>query len=265
MRPRVPRILSAVFLLFAVASSTGAQGQPFLLVRTPFAGTVERSALSYIVGYSERSFAAIDGDGLRQAAFARWHVGSRFAVHAGARMELTGSSHALTSEAEVEWNALGGPAVRTPLALGFGVRREAGPTAVVTGRVSASGAFTRSLFGASVLLERPLDSERDPIDVITSAGYSYQFSDNVRAGVEVVGQDLEGFWDPNEAEGGAALFAGPSLLLSPTTGRWSFAVGAGPALHVTRSSRMSGAPRDVPNAQRSGYVVRTSFRFHPGR
>jgi hypothetical protein len=36
----------------------------------------------------------------------------------------------------------------------------------------------------------------------------------VYVGVEMIGEDLEGFWEPNEAEGGARLLIGPSMRVA---------------------------------------------------
>ncbi|HET9985003.1 MAG TPA: hypothetical protein VFQ38_15495, partial [Longimicrobiales bacterium] len=68
-----------------------------------------------------------------------------------------------------------------------------------------------------------------------------------------------------EAEGGATLFAGPSLALSPGAHRWSIVDGAGPVLRATRSPLDSGAPRELASSRYAGYVVRTSFRLNFGR
>ena len=37
----------------------------------------------------------------------------------------------------------------------------------------------------------------------------------ISLGVEAIGEDLEGFWEEEEAEGGARLLMGPSLRISP--------------------------------------------------
>ena len=71
---------------------------------------------------------------------------------------------------------------------------------------------------------------------------------------EAVGSDLEGFWDSGEAEGGATLFAGPTLAFSPM-GSWRLVIGGGPVLRATSSTAATSAQ------QRSGYVLRTSVRL----
>ena len=54
-----------------------------------------------------------------------------------------------------------------------------------------------------------------------------------------LGQDLEGFWDPAEKDGGARVMAGPSI--------------------ATSSGFASGADRPLPT--RNGYVLRSAVGF----
>lgn len=59
--------------------------------------------------------------------------------------------------------------------------------------------------------EFPISHTRDDVDIILGAGTSWQVTSETSVGVELVGEDLEAFWDPDEAEGGARFLAGPSL------------------------------------------------------
>jgi hypothetical protein len=77
--------------------------------------------------------------------------------------------------------------------------------------------------------------------------------------VEAVGQDLEGFWDPAEKDGGARLMAGPTIAIAPPTAHWQLTVGGGPVLRATRSDFASGAERPLPT--RNGYVLRSAVGF----
>ena len=78
----------------------------------------------------------------------------------------------------------------------------------------------------------------------------------VSLGVEAVGEDLEGFWEAEEAEGGARLLAGPSLHISPASHRWQFTATGGPMFHPADTGRASGALRDLPPE-----ISRTSYAF----
>ena len=79
-------------------------------------------------------------------------------------------------------------------------------------------------------------------------------------GVEAIGEDLEGFWDAEEAEGGARILAGPSLHISPTGRRWQMTATGGPVFHPSNSSRSSGAIRDLPPITTgTSYAVKASL------
>jgi len=64
----------------------------------------------------------------------------------------------------------------------------------------------------STRLEFPFDSKRDPVDLIITLAASYGLSKKFRIGFEVAAEDLEGFWEEEEAEGGARFILGPSLV-----------------------------------------------------
>ena len=77
--------------------------------------------------------------------------------------------------------------------------------------------------------------------------------------VEAVGQDLEGFWDPEEKDGGARVMAGPSIAIAPPSARWQLTLGGGPIIRATNSGFASGADRPLPT--RNGYVLRSAVGF----
>ena len=75
-------------------------------------------------------------------------------------------------------------------------------------------------------------------------------------GVEAIGEDLEGFWEADEAEGGARLLVGPSLHVSPHKQRWQLIATGGPLFHPTDTGRSSSAFRDLPpDTNRTSYAV----------
>jgi hypothetical protein len=79
-------------------------------------------------------------------------------------------------------------------------------------------------------------------------------------GVEAVGSDLEGFWDSEEAEGGATVLVSSTLAIA-VTDRWRLVVGGGPVLRATpdRAAAAVNASFAAPGG-RTGYVLRTSVR-----
>jgi len=81
-------------------------------------------------------------------------------------------------------------------------------------------------------------------------------------GIEAIGEDLEGFWEAGEAEGGARLLVGPSLRVTPRGHPWHLSVAGGPVVHATRSSRAGDVVRALPaSTGRNGYAVRASLGY----
>jgi hypothetical protein len=146
------------------------------------------------------------------------------------------------------------------LALGVGARREwQGPT-VLVGRVAVGHSFARSSVFGNVRFERALGERRDGVDVVTSVGWLRRVGSAVHVGAEAVGEDLEGFWEAEEAEGGAKLFAGPSIHLSPAGRPWSASLVGGPIVYATQTGRASGAARSL-GANGNRYAVRLSLAY----
>jgi hypothetical protein len=77
----------------------------------------------------------------------------------------------------------------------------------------------------------------------------------------MIGEDLEGFWEEEEAEGGARLLVGPSLRLVPTSQHWQVNVAGGPIFRATRSARASEALRGLPASTSTTYAVRMSLSY----
>ncbi|NOZ01588.1 MAG: hypothetical protein GXP54_06835, partial [Deltaproteobacteria bacterium] len=79
-------------------------------------------------------------------------------------------------------------------------------------RLTLGRSFDALDISLSGLVEIPVGSAgRDEVDVMTSFALSYGFFDWYRLGLEIAGEDLEGFFDPDEAEGGAKLLFGPTM------------------------------------------------------
>jgi hypothetical protein len=80
-------------------------------------------------------------------------------------------------------------------------------------------------------------------------------------GFEALGEDLEGFWEKEEAEGGAKVLVGPSVNLLPNNSRFSFSFSGGPVLYATKSDLSNpNAIRDLP--YESGLAVRAMVLFN---
>jgi hypothetical protein len=117
------------------------------------------------------------------------------------------------------------------LVVSGGFLRELGTANGFFGRVAGTFDVARLRLGTTLHAERVLAAGRDAVDVLVMAGASYRVFGPLRAGVEYVAQDLEGFFDPEEAEGGVRHFVGPTASLALAEERLSIVVG--PALGLT--------------------------------
>jgi hypothetical protein len=98
----------------------------------------------------------------------------------------------------------------THLVLGAGALRELSGTAGAWGSAAFEQDAGRARVGVTARVSHAFAAARDAIDLTASAGASYAVVGPLRAGVEWVGQDLEGAIEPDEAEGGLRHFAGPT-------------------------------------------------------
>ena len=77
---------------------------------------------------------------------------------------------------------------------------------------------------------------------------------------EKADKDLEGFWDEEEAEGGAKLLIGPSLNLTPQKSKLSFSLAGGPVFYATRNQVYNpDAIRELPS--KAGLMIRARVIF----
>jgi hypothetical protein len=117
------------------------------------------------------------------------------------------------------------------LVVSAGFLRELGTANGFFTRVAGTLDVQRLRLGTTMHAERVLAYGRDAVDVIVMAGASYRVAGPLRLGVEYVAQDLEGFFDREEAEGGVRHFVGPTASLALAEERLSIV--AGPALGLT--------------------------------
>jgi hypothetical protein len=91
-------------------------------------------------------------------------------------------------------------------------------------------------------------------------GWAQRRTSAVSLGVEAIGEDLEGFWEAEEAEGGARLLAGPSPRIAPAGRRWQFLATGGPLFHPSGTHRSSDAFRDLPpETRRVCYALKAAL------
>lgn len=130
------------------------------------------------------------------------------AVAIGAQgQDAAGSAHtgALLG---LRWSALSRSVRHTQLVVSGGFLRELQGNNGTWGRVSLGQDVGLARLALAVHGEKMFAAGRDSLDVMVTAGATMRVSDTVRAGVEYVGQDLEGTLGV-ESEGGARHIVGP--------------------------------------------------------
>ena len=146
------------------------------------------------------------------------------------------------------------------LAVGGGALREPGGSTVALARVVAGREFGGWRLHGNVLFQKAMATGRDPLDLVTTVGWARRFGPSVSLGVEGIAEDVEGFWNPAEAEGGARLLVGPSLHIAPAGRRRQLPAAGGPMFHPSDTGRQSGALRHLPpTVAARAYAFRTSF------
>ena len=106
-------------------------------------------------------------------------------------------------------------------------------------------------------LEFPFDSQRDAADLVMTLGFSYAVADSLKLAVELAGEDLEGFWEADEAEGGARFLAGPNIIWGALPGKLDLMAGAAFIMKATHNTPAYGQT----NAGRYGFISRLELRW----
>ena len=257
---------AATIVLLTLASGSAwparlvAQERPFIFsVSTARPSSEGRVRVDLETGAGERAFAS-DTANRPEQRFGVQMSSGRFTVLARVGVSSTGSADQSSQSGELLVSLLDRGASRVGVAAGGGVLHEAGGVNVLLARVVAVRDVPAWRLDANMLLQKPLASNRDAIDVATSVGWGFKVTPAVSLGAELVGEDLEGFWEPSEAEGGARLLLGPSVHVRPRGRKWQFTAAGGPTLHPNANPLSSDAIRDLPaTTRRWGYAARASL------
>lgn len=251
-------ILALLPLCLCEPAAAGAHS--FLFVDAPRELPQSRVAVALESGYEHQGIEDAFGDASAYRLGLRLPFGSRFETiaHLDARGGPTPST--TSGELHARWTAGRGAGEARMFSMSAGGRQE--DTGVTTLLASFAGSVPlgTSRAALSVNFERPVSEARDEVDLLTSAGWMKPFGSRFQAGVEVCGQDLEGFWEEEEAEGGASFFVGPTLTVRGGGTPWGLSVAGGPVFHATSSSLSSEAPRPLPTG-RNGYALRFALRI----
>jgi hypothetical protein len=248
-------------LLTVVCLATGlpadAQDQPFLFsVTTSRDQTPPVLRVDYDVGVGERTFQS-DAPNQPERRIAVQVTGGRWTMIGRVGVVSAGSAYHSSQSGEVLVSLVSPATKGLALAAGGGVLHEAAGTDVLLARVIGGHEGDRWRLHGNLLLQKPLTMGRDSLDLITTVGWARRLTPSVALGVEGLGEDLEGFWDPTEAEGGARILVGPSLHVAPRGHKWQMTATGGPIFHPSSTGLSSGALRDLPpTTGRLGFAFR---------
>lgn len=258
----IPTLLGTLLTAASTqAQSNGTAAHPFLFsVAAPTADA--RQASVYVdTGVGERAFDLVQGDEPEQRLGVQASLGERLTVLARLGLASDGSGVRASQQGELLYSVFRSPARQASLAIGMGVRHEAQGINVLLGRIAAGRTFDAWRLDANALFEKPYASDRDALDLITTLGVARQVRPALAIGVELIGEDLEGFWEQDEAEGGARVLIGPSIRVAPPAARWQLGVAGGPVVHATRSTVRSEAMRPLGAGGGDGYAIRCRLSY----
>lgn len=239
------------------------QPQPFLFTVNTLNPSGRSWSLNYSGGYGERTVTPLGYNGVDQNFTVKGYLGSRVTmlISAGIGFGKDGQVGSL-QQAEFLRDFIGGNSptdLRIGASLGF--RREFDNSKVALTRITAAYDKLNWKLGANVRFEKAFATGRDGVDIISSIGVHRKISNQFFGGLEAIGQDLEGFWETDEAEGGARLLIGPSLNYAPVSSRLSFTLCGGPIIYATRSTSTTAAfpVRELPIT--NGFTMKFNIGF----
>jgi len=248
----------------SLPGETLAQPQPFLFTINTLNPSARGWSLNYSGGYGQRTVTPLGFDGVDQNIAVKGYLGNKFTLIASMGVGFgTGGKVNSLQQAEVLRDFIGGNSaqgIRIGASLGF--RREFNSDKVVLSRITAAFDNLHWKLGGNVRFEKAFDKNRDDIDVISSIGVHRQIAGALFGGIEAVGQDLEGFWEADEAEGGARMLIGPSLNYAPSSSRFSFTLCGGPIIYATHSTITPGNQfpiRELPT--NNGFTMKFNVGF----
>jgi hypothetical protein len=237
------------------------QERPFQFSFTPAPVAGPGVLVHYDAGYADLAFPQVATDGLEQRLGLEARVGSRWTLLASSVIaDQTGSAR-VGYRGEGLFDLRSGAEQPLRVSVGGGARREISGVNVLLGRAVVGLEHPRWRLLGNLLLEKPLDEGRDPLDLITSLGFGWKLKPGLALGMEAVGQDLEGLWDKEEAEGGAKVFLGPVVHWALPSHHLQVTVGGGPVLNVRPTDLASTAERPLTTGGRHGYAVRASVAY----
>jgi hypothetical protein len=240
--------------------------EPFLFSKTTLTSSDIPWSLDYSASYGERVSGQFGFDGVGQQLGLKGYLGKKFTLYGQAAFGFD-LEHNVTSaqQAEVIHDFIGGTKVQGfKLGAGLGIGRDFSSVISLLSRVTVSYDDINWKAGGNILFQKSFSANRDAVDIISSIGFHHRLYGSLYGGFETVGEDLEGFWDPQEAEGGAKLLVGPSLNMTTKDSKMSFSVSGGPVFYATQNQASNpDAIRELPS--QNGLTLRAKVIFNLSR
>jgi hypothetical protein len=234
--------LSLLVFLLLFASTLYAQQRPFLYSVSIPESQEQGIVIHFDAGWGSDSLGSPEASYIDRRIGAVWRMNSQWTLLSNVGFgENARSENAFSGQAEVFYAVKNANSTGLSLNVGGGARWEDEDGAVALLHAISGWRAKQWLLESSVILEKASSPDRDPVDLIVSVGWLYRISPNVGLGVESVGQDLEGFWEKEEAEGGARILTGPSVHLRFSD--WEAGIAGGYVFRPTYNIRSSGADR----------------------
>lgn len=238
--------------------------EPFLFTTSTMTPNNTPWIVSYSGSYGNKLSRAFGFNGIDQQIGVKGYLGHRFTLYSYVAMGIENETNSVVSaqRAEIIRDFLGGKTTNgLRVGVGVGGGRDYSGVFSFVSRVTGSFESKRWKLSGNLLFEKALSDDRDELDFITSFGVQYSFSKSLCAGIETIGEDLEGLWDEEEAEGGAKIMLGPSLNYIPKSSRFSFSMSGGPVIRATQSEITNpNAIRELPTG--NGMILRARMIFN---
>ncbi|MEI6678544.1 MAG: hypothetical protein WCL21_08055 [Mariniphaga sp.] len=237
--------------------------EPFLFSITTLTPADLKWSIDYSASYGERISRSFGNEGIGQQFGIKGYLGSQLTLYANASLGFTGDNKVTSAQrAEIIRDFIGGKKNRGfRLGLGVGIGRDYFNVKSFLSRITASYDANRWKAGANLLVEKAFAGNRDAMDIITTLGFHYRLLGTLYGGFETAGEDLEGFLDPQEAEGGAKLLLGPSINMTTNNSRLCFSVSGGPVFYGTHNKIINTqAIRYLPS--QPGLTLRAKVIFN---
>jgi hypothetical protein len=240
-----------------ISSYTHAQDRPFLFTFTNENYQGRSTFLRYETAYGQNTFEPVGVDALEQNVGFQSNIGKYFTILDHSGLAFKNGPVMFVQRTELMANILNTNDSRIlDLSAGMGYLHEYSGTGVLISRLMVGRQFTSWQVYSNLVFEHAFSVDRDPIDLTSTIGFSYDLFDSVRLGIEAVGQDIEGFWETDEAEGGATLYFGPSLNFTIPGTTLNITTGGGEIIRATHSIRNSEALRELPAGKGNGFILR---------